>query len=87
MRRFNGSTDYEFNTCNKIFIGDIQPRECMTKLLRDELEVLDLKDSVSARNHINTWVENTTKRHIKDFLPEDAIDEKSKLILVSYKKN
>lgn len=85
MRQLNGSTDYEFNTCNKMFLAkDISARECMTKLLKEELEIVDFKqDPATARNLINTWVEKTTKRHIKDLLSPDAVHENTKLILVS----
>lgn len=85
MRQLNGSTDYEFNTCNKMFLAkDVSARECMTKLLKEELELVDFKqDPATARNLINTWVEKTTKRHIKDLLSPDAVHENTKLILAN----
>ena len=63
---------------------EVGARECMTKLLKEELEIVDFKqDPATARDHINTWVEKITKRHIKDLLSPDAVHENTKLILVN----
>lgn len=84
MRELNGSTDYEFKTCNKIYLSsEITPRECMAKLLNEEMEVVNFREDPEAvRNRINSWVEKATKAHIKELLSPDAIHEDTKLILV-----
>ncbi|KAL0281645.1 UNVERIFIED_CONTAM: hypothetical protein PYX00_002570 [Menopon gallinae] len=85
MREVNGSSDYEFKTCNKIYLSpEIKPRECMAKLLNEELEVVNFgEDPESARKRINSWVEKTTKAHIKELLSPDAVHENTKLILAN----
>lgn len=84
MRELNGSTDYEFSTCNKMFIAEnVKPRDCILKLLKDELETVNMKDTAAATHYVNSWVEEKTKRHIKELIPEDGIHEDTKAILVS----
>ncbi|KAK6633249.1 hypothetical protein RUM44_003850 [Polyplax serrata] len=84
MRELNGSTDYEFSTCNKMFIAEnVKPRDCILKLLKDELETVNMKDTAAATHYVNSWVEEKTKRHIKELIPEDGIHEDTKAILAN----
>lgn len=86
IRQSNGSTDYEFNTCNKIFLAeDIPPRECISRLLKDEIQTVDFhKNPEQAREKINLWVEEVTKRNIRELLSSDAVHENTNLILVIF---
>lgn len=56
----------------------------MLDLFGDELIKVDFKSNPSAvRNGINDWVSNTTRGHIRDFLPEDSITEDTDLVLAN----
>ncbi|KAM9839666.1 serpin peptidase inhibitor, clade B (ovalbumin), member 1, like 3 [Aulostomus maculatus] len=49
-----------------------------------ELESVDFKSSAEeARLNINDWVEKNTQGKIKDLLVQDAVDDKTKLVLVN----
>lgn len=85
MRELNGSIDYEFISCSKMFVAkELNARECVLDILKEELEKVDFRiDPSAARHYINAWVEKTTKKHIKDLLPTEGVHENTKLILVS----
>lgn len=84
MRDVAGAKDYEYSIANKMFLSkDIKTRECMEKLFKDEVEKVDFSDPAAALAHINKWVEDFTKGHVKDLVPADAVGVDSSLILVS----
>lgn len=47
------------------------------------LEVLDFAKSAEARNYINKWVEKQTRDRIRDLIPDGAINEGTRLVLVN----
>jgi serpin B len=53
-------------------------------LFRAPLEPQDFKkDAVGARTRINGWVEEQTEKRIVELLPADALDDKTRLVLVN----
>lgn len=84
-RQNNGSANYEYNTANRLWITDTRKlRECMLDLFGDQLTRTDFKTNPSAvREHINNWVSNVTKGHIRDLLPEGSIGEDTDLVLAN----
>lgn len=85
-QRALNSSSYELSSANRLFIDKSQTvRECLAAVLQDaELKVMDFaSDPAAARASINQWVENVTKGHIKDLIPEDGVHENTKLILAN----
>ncbi|XP_034947499.1 serine protease inhibitor 88Ea-like isoform X2 [Chelonus insularis] len=85
FKLMNISTDYEFNTANRLWISDKKKiRECMLDFFGSELQQMDFKaNPEGARNQINEWVSNITKGHIQDLLATDAIAEDTDLVLTN----
>ncbi|KAK1132270.1 hypothetical protein K0M31_016390 [Melipona bicolor] len=81
----NSSADYEYNSANRLWISDTRKvRECMLDLFGDQLEKTDFHTNPNAvRDHINQWVSNETKGHIRDLLPPTSITENTDLVLVN----
>lgn len=79
------NSSHEFTNANKIYVADqIDVRQCISSLFKDELEKLNFKnDPQLARNLINSWVEQHTHNMIKDLLPPGSIDKTSTLVLVN----
>lgn len=73
--RLFGQTGYDF-------------REPFLKLVKDDydaqLELLEFgKDAAGATKHINTWVEEQTRRRIRNLIPTGALTELTRLVLVN----
>ena len=63
-------------------------REPFLALLRNNdaapLELLDFaRNSSSATKHINTWVEDQTQQRIRDLIPDGALNDLTRLVLVN----
>jgi serpin B len=63
-------------------------REPFLKLVKDNydapFEPLDFaRNPSSATKHINAWVEDQTRKRIRDLLPSDALSEATRLVLVN----
>ncbi|VVC94147.1 unnamed protein product [Leptidea sinapis] len=81
----NNSESYEFTNANRMFVDEgLQVRQCVRGLLSEELETLKFHDNPDAsRDAINNWVEQVTKHHIKDLIPQDGVSENTKLVLAN----
>jgi len=56
----------------------------MLDFFHDQLQVTDFRTNpAEVQNHINEWVSNMTKGHIRDLLPPNSIDEETDLVLVN----
>lgn len=56
----------------------------MLDLFGDQLEKIDFRiDPNAVRDHINQWVSNMTKGHIRDLLPVDSIGADTDLVLAN----
>ncbi|KAH0945647.1 hypothetical protein HN011_006236 [Eciton burchellii] len=82
----NGSAEsYEYKIANRFWITNTKKlRECMLDFFHDQLQVTDFRTNpAEVQNHINEWVSNMTKGHIRDLLPPNSIDEETDLVLVN----
>ncbi|XP_034185945.1 serine protease inhibitor 88Ea isoform X2 [Osmia lignaria lignaria] len=81
----NGSADYEYRSANRLWISNARKvRECMLDLFGDQLEKTDFRTNPGAvRDHINEWVSNMTKGHIRDLLSSDSVTEDTDLVLAN----
>lgn len=82
--RINGSESFQLINAHRLFVSEKLPvRDCMQQLFKEELEKIDFeKDINAATGHINKWVENETRGHIKDLIPTGHLSPESKLVLV-----
>jgi len=56
----------------------------MLDFFNDQLQVTDFRTNpAEVRNHINEWVSNMTKGHIRDLLPPNSIGEDTDLVLAN----
>ncbi|XP_075235461.1 serine protease inhibitor 88Ea-like [Lycorma delicatula] len=84
MRSINGSSSYELNSANRLFISPEQKvKDCMEDLFKDEIETIDFTKSAEATAHINKWVSTQTKGHIQNLLPDDSLSQETELILAN----
>ncbi|KAK9503695.1 hypothetical protein O3M35_010202 [Rhynocoris fuscipes] len=85
MRLYNGSASYELSSANRLFISPQQSvRECMKLLFDDEITVTDFEaDPLAATKSINTWVEQQTRKQIKDLIPEGHLTKFTQLVLAN----
>ncbi|XP_012278656.1 serine protease inhibitor 88Ea [Orussus abietinus] len=81
----NESSTYELTTATRMYVQKTKKlRECMVNLFGEELHMADFKsDPEGVRNGINEWVQNVTKGHIKDLIPDGGITEDSDLVLAN----
>ncbi|XP_031831149.1 serine protease inhibitor 88Ea isoform X2 [Nomia melanderi] len=81
----NGSTDYEYESLNRLWISDTRKvRECMLDFFSDSLEKTDFHTNPEGvRENINQWVSNVTRGHIRDLLPAGSISVDTDLVLAN----
>lgn len=79
------NSSIEFTSADKIYISkETELRECMKTLFNEELERLDfLNEPEQSREEINSWVEKTTKGHIKDILIPGSLSSNTRLVLAN----
>ncbi|KAG8235041.1 hypothetical protein J437_LFUL017470 [Ladona fulva] len=78
-------TGYDLSVSNRLYFDEKEPvRPCLAKLLADEITRLDFEGSpTKSREEINHWVEEQTKGHIKDLIPEDGITTNTNIVVVN----
>lgn len=78
-------TALEFESVDKFFFDEsVEIKDCILKSFSEEIEKLDIANNTeAARQHINTWVEEVTRKHIKDLLPAGAMDASTQLALAN----
>lgn len=78
-------TALEFESVDKFFFDEgVEIKDCILKSFSDEIEKLNIaNDTEGARQHINKWVEDVTREHIKDLLPVGAMDASTQLALAN----
>lgn len=81
----NATGNYEYRSANRLWITDAKKlEECMLDVFGDQLQKTNFRaNPEGVRNEINEWVSNTTKGHIRDLLPADAIDSSTDLVLAN----
>ncbi|XP_050596665.1 serine protease inhibitor 88Ea-like isoform X1 [Bombus affinis] len=81
----NSSRGYEYNSANRLWVSSTRKvRDCMLDLFGDQLEKTDFHTNPDAvRDHINQWVSNMTKGHIRDLLPVNSIGVDTDLVLAN----
>ncbi|CDW60354.1 Serpin B6 [Trichuris trichiura] len=91
MKSFNYSNTrdgYELYIANRLFgQSELQVlprfRKRLQKHYSADIELLNFKKSLKARQHINDWVEEKTKGKIKDLIPKGAINSLTRLVLTN----
>nr|CAD7610797.1 unnamed protein product [Timema genevievae] len=85
MRAANGSGSYELRSPSRIYLSNnLRLRECMEQLFHDEVVQIDfLGDPENSRLAINEWVEQQTKRIIKNLISEGKVTPSTSLVLVN----
>nr|CAD7461101.1 unnamed protein product [Timema tahoe] len=85
MRAANGSGSYELRSPSRIYLSNnLRLRECMEQLFHDEVVQIDfLGDPENSRLAINEWVEQQTKRLIKNLISEGKVTSSTSLVLVN----
>nr|CAD7266191.1 unnamed protein product [Timema shepardi] len=85
MRAANGSGSYELRSPSRIYLSNnLRLRECMEQLFHDEVVQINfLGDPENSRLAINEWVEQQTKRLIKNLISEGKVTPSTSLILVN----
>jgi len=76
---------YVFKHANKLYFEqDLKLNDCLRLALADQIETVDFKtDAEAARVNMNSWVEDITKGHIKDLVPEGYVDYSTKAAIVN----
>nr|CAD7423975.1 unnamed protein product [Timema monikensis] len=85
MRAANGSGSYELRSPSRIYLSNnLRLRECMEQLFHDEVVQINfLGDPENSRLAINEWVEQQTKRLIKNLISEGKVTPSTSLVLVN----
>ncbi|XP_043833281.1 plasminogen activator inhibitor 2 isoform X2 [Dromiciops gliroides] len=83
------SDDYLLESANKLFgekcskFKEEYLRRCEEYYSAEPQPVNFRQDANGARKEINSWVETQTKGKIPELLPEDSVDDKTRLVLVN----
>lgn len=77
--------NYTLSTANRLYFDhSIRVRHCIAASVNNEIETLDFQSSWAAsREIINRWVEGQTNNLIKNLLPEDTINSRTRLVVVN----
>jgi len=76
---------YVFQHANKIYFEeDLKLNECLRLALADQIELTDFKNEPEkARENINSWVEDVTRGHIKNLVPQGFVDYSTRAAIVN----
>jgi len=85
VRERTAGLGYVFKHANKLYFEqDMKLNECLQLALADQIELADFKNAPdTARENMNSWVENNTNGMIKDLVPEGYVDYSTKASIVN----
>merc|ERR1712115_625609 len=85
VRERTAGLGYVFKHANKLYFEqDMKLNECLQLALADQIELADFKNAPdTARENMNSWVENNTNGMVKDLVPEGYVDYSTKASIVN----
>jgi len=85
VRERTAGLGYVFKHANKLYFEqNMKLNECLQLALADQIELADFKTAPdTARDNMNSWVEENTNGMIKDLVPEGYVDYSTKASIVN----